>query len=202
MCFLAIYMSSSKKCLFRSPSHFLFFYMSYLSYLYILLCKKSISLIRCHLLIFVIFSTLRVGSKKILLRFMPKSVLPVFSSMSCIVYSLTFRSLIHFVWFVEFSRIPHLVMDLCRAFKIIIITDYFTSSDHSAQIVCLLLMILAVCMFLETYKFLLGFQFVGINCSLHYLMIFWYFWSINCYVSSCTVFAYLSYLTFLLGKPD
>ena len=151
--------------------------------------------------IFFIFSTLRVGSKKILLRFMSKSVLTVFSSISFIVYSLTFRSLIHFVWFVEFPRIPHLVMDFCRAFKIIIITDSFISSDHSAQIVCLLLTILAVCMFLDSYTFLLGFQFVGINCSLCYLMIFWYFWSINCYVSSCTVFAYLSYLTFLLGKP-
>ena len=48
-------------------------------------------------------------------------------------------------------------MDLCRALKIIIITDSFISSDHSAQIVCLLLTILAVCMFLESYKFPLGF---------------------------------------------
>ena len=54
-------------------------------------------LIRSHLFIFVfIFITVGGGSKKILLQFMSKSVLPMFSSKSFIVSSLTFRSPIHF----------------------------------------------------------------------------------------------------------
>ena len=49
------------------------------------------------MLIFVfIFITVGGGSKKILLWFMSKSILPMFSSKSFIVSSLTFRSLIHF----------------------------------------------------------------------------------------------------------
>ena len=48
--------------------------------------QKLSSLIRSHLFIFVfIFFTLGDGSKKILLRFMPKSVLPMFSSKSFII---------------------------------------------------------------------------------------------------------------------
>ena len=59
--------------------------------------QKLLSFIRSHLFIFVfIFITLGGGSKKILLRFMSKSVLPMFSSKSFIVSGLTFRSLIHF----------------------------------------------------------------------------------------------------------
>ena len=53
--------------------------------------QKVWSLIRSHLLIFVfIFMTLGGGSKKILLQFMSKSVLPMFSSKSFVVSSLTF----------------------------------------------------------------------------------------------------------------
>ena len=45
--------------------------------------QKLLSLIRSHLFIFVFISlTLGDGLKKILLRFMSKSVLPVFSSKS------------------------------------------------------------------------------------------------------------------------
>ena len=59
--------------------------------------QKLLSLIRSSLFVFVfIFITLGGGSKKILLRFMSKSVLPVFSSKSFIVPSLIFRSLMHF----------------------------------------------------------------------------------------------------------
>ena len=48
--------------------------------------QKLVSLIRSHLFIFVfIFITLGGGSKKVLLRFMSKSVLPMFSSKSFIV---------------------------------------------------------------------------------------------------------------------
>ena len=59
--------------------------------------QKLLSLILPHLFIFVFISiTLGNRSKKILVRFMSKSVLPMFSSRSFIVSSLTFRSLIHF----------------------------------------------------------------------------------------------------------
>ena len=54
-------------------------------------------LIQSHLFIFVFISvTLGDRSKKILLQFMSKSVLPIFSSKSFIVSNLTFRSWIHF----------------------------------------------------------------------------------------------------------
>ena len=59
--------------------------------------QKLLSFIRSHLFIFIlIFITLAGGLKMILLLFMSKSVLPMFSSKSFIVSSLTFRSLIHF----------------------------------------------------------------------------------------------------------
>ena len=55
--------------------------------------QKLLSLIRSHLFICVfIFIALGGGSKKILLQFMSKSVLPMFSSKSFIVSGLTFRS--------------------------------------------------------------------------------------------------------------
>ena len=58
--------------------------------------QKLLSLIMFHLFIFVFISiTLGDGLKKILLRFMSKGVLPMFSSKSFVVFSLTFRSLIH-----------------------------------------------------------------------------------------------------------
>ena len=58
--------------------------------------QKLLSLIRSYLFISVfVFIILGGGSKKILLRFMSKSVLPMFSSKSFIVSGLTFRSLIH-----------------------------------------------------------------------------------------------------------
>ena len=63
--------------------------------------QKLSSLISSLLFIFVfIFATLGGGSKKILLQFMSKSVLPMFSSKSFLVPSLTFRSLIQFRVFV------------------------------------------------------------------------------------------------------
>ena len=59
--------------------------------------QKLLTLIKSHFLIFVfIFITLGGRSKKTLLGFMSKSVLPMFSSKSFIVSTLTFRSLIHF----------------------------------------------------------------------------------------------------------
>ena len=57
--------------------------------------KKLLSL--SHLLIFVSISiTLEDRTKKLLLWFMSRSVLPVFSSRNFIVFGLTFKSLIHF----------------------------------------------------------------------------------------------------------
>ena len=59
--------------------------------------QKLLSFIRSHLFIFVfIFITVGCGCKRILLWFMSKSVLPMYSSKSYIVSGLTFRSLIHF----------------------------------------------------------------------------------------------------------
>ena len=59
--------------------------------------QKLLSVIRSHSFIFVfIFITLGGGSKKILLWFISKSVLPMLSSKSYIVSGLTFMSLIHF----------------------------------------------------------------------------------------------------------
>ena len=59
--------------------------------------QKLLSFIRSHLFIFVFISiTLGSGLEKILLWFMSKSVLPMFSSKSFIVSGLTSRSLIHF----------------------------------------------------------------------------------------------------------
>ena len=50
--------------------------------------QKLLSLIRSHLFIFVfIFITLGGGSNKILLQFMSKGVLPMFSSKSFVVMS-------------------------------------------------------------------------------------------------------------------
>ena len=60
--------------------------------------QKFLSLIRSHLFIFV-FISITLGDrlkKKIFLQFLSDSVLPMFSSKSFIVSSLTFRSLIHF----------------------------------------------------------------------------------------------------------
>ena len=58
--------------------------------------QKLLSLIRSHLFIIFIFITVGGGSKKILLQLMSKSVLPMFSSKTFIVSSLTLRFLIHF----------------------------------------------------------------------------------------------------------
>ena len=59
--------------------------------------QKLISLIRSYLSIFLfIFISKGSESKRVLLWFMSKCVLPVFSSKSFIVSGLTFRSLIHF----------------------------------------------------------------------------------------------------------
>ena len=59
--------------------------------------QKLLSFIRSHLFIFVFISiTLGGGSKRILLCFISKNVLPTFSSKSFIVPGLTFRPLIHF----------------------------------------------------------------------------------------------------------
>ena len=59
--------------------------------------QKLLSFIRFHLFIFVFISiTLGVESKKILLWFMLKIVLPMFSSMGFILSGLTFRPLSHF----------------------------------------------------------------------------------------------------------
>ena len=61
--------------------------------------QKLLSLIRSHLFLFLFVITLGSESKKILVWFLKKSILSVFSSKSFIVSGLTFGSLIHFVYF-------------------------------------------------------------------------------------------------------
>ena len=59
--------------------------------------QKPLSLIGSHLFIFASVSfALRDRSKKILLGLMSKSVFPMLSSRSCVVFQFIFRSLIHF----------------------------------------------------------------------------------------------------------
>ena len=59
--------------------------------------QKLLCLIRFHLFIFVFISiNLGGGSERILLQFVSKSVLPVFSSKSFIISDFPFTSLIHF----------------------------------------------------------------------------------------------------------
>ena len=73
-------------------------YEGCLLFLFMVSCAvlKLLNLIRSYLFIFgFILIILGGGSEKILLRFMSKSVLPMFSSKSFIVFGLTFRSLIH-----------------------------------------------------------------------------------------------------------
>ena len=59
--------------------------------------QKVLHFLRSHLLFFVCFhySTRQIQKKKMLLLFMPKSVLPVFC-LSFVLSGLIFRSLIHF----------------------------------------------------------------------------------------------------------
>ena len=64
--------------------------------------QMLLSLTRSHLFSFVfIFITLGGVSKKIVLRFMSKSILPMFSYRTFIVSGLTFRSFIHFEFIFE-----------------------------------------------------------------------------------------------------
>ena len=76
--------------------------------------QKLLSLVRSHLFIFAIFLLLyEVDPKKILLQFMSKSILPVFSSRTFIVTGLTFKSLIHFEYiFVQFSSVAQSCLTL------------------------------------------------------------------------------------------
>ena len=80
--------------------YFLLFQGLSFHFVYGFLCCAKAFKFKSHLFIFVfIFITLGYGSKKILLWSMSKSVLPIFSSKSFILSSLTFRSLSHFEFY-------------------------------------------------------------------------------------------------------
>ena len=80
--------SHSEGCLFN---HFVYGFLC---------CAKAFKFNRPHLFIFIfIFITLGGGLQKVLLQFMSKSVLPMFSSKSFMVSGLTLGSLIHFEFF-------------------------------------------------------------------------------------------------------
>ena len=71
--------------------------------------QRVLSLIRSIFFFFTLFSvTLEDGSKKMLLQFMPKCILPMVSSKSFIVFSLTFRPLSHFEFFCVCSQCQRL----------------------------------------------------------------------------------------------
>lgn len=120
--------SSLEKCLFRSSACVFFFFaivsiLSHMSCLYIykyflLLCGLSFHFIYgflccAKLLFYLIFITLGDRLKNILLEFISKSVLPMFSSKGFIVSGLTFKSLIPF----EFSFVCN-VKECCNFFVI------------------------------------------------------------------------------------
>ena len=69
-----------------------------------LCCAKLLSLIKSHFLIFIFISiTLRGGSKKILLKFTSKSILPLFSCNSFVASGLICGSLLHFEFIFVYS---------------------------------------------------------------------------------------------------
>ena len=86
--------------------------------------QKLLNLIRFHLFVFI-FITLEGVFKKILLWFMSKSVLPMFSSKNCIVSNLTFRSLIHFEFIFVYG------IRECSNFIILHVAVQFSSTIYS-----------------------------------------------------------------------
>ena len=83
-CIVCKYFSHSVGCLF-------------ILYMVSFALQKLLSLVRSHLFILVFISiTLGDAFKKILLQFMSKNVLPMFSSKSFMISGFTLRPLIHF----------------------------------------------------------------------------------------------------------
>ena len=77
--------------------------------------KKLSSLIRSHLFIFVFISIiLGGGSQRILLCFISRNVLPMFSSKSFIVWGIAFNSLIYFEFIFVYGvrRFHYLYVDV------------------------------------------------------------------------------------------
>ena len=69
----------------------------FISFIVSFAVQKLLILMRSHLFVFIFISiTLGDEPQKILLWFLSKGVVPLFSSKSFTVFSLTFRSLIHF----------------------------------------------------------------------------------------------------------
>ena len=91
MCFGDSSLISYSFCKYFFPSEGCLFILFMVSFA----VQEILSLLRSHLFIFVfIFITLGGGSKKTLLQFMSKCVLPGFSPKNFIVPTLTFRCLV------------------------------------------------------------------------------------------------------------
>ena len=88
-----------------------------------LCCSKAFKFSKPHLFIFAFISTTwEGGSKKILLWFMSKSVLFMFSCKTSILSSLTFRSLIHLLIFVY-------VVKECSNFILLHVAVHFSQNN-------------------------------------------------------------------------
>ena len=98
-CISCLYILESNPLLVSSYANIFSCSVGFLFILFVIFfaVHKFLSLIRSYLFIFIfIFITVGGGSEKIQLRVMSQTILPMFSSKSCIVSSLIFRALIHF----------------------------------------------------------------------------------------------------------
>ena len=96
--------------------------------------QKFLSLIRSHLFIFYFISiTLGNGLKKILLQFISKNVLPMYSSKSFIVSGLTFRCLIHFefIFLYGVKECSNILLHSCPVFPAPLIEETVFSPLYS-----------------------------------------------------------------------
>ena len=144
--------------------------MGYFSVLFTIYCVKAFSLSRSHVFIFVfIFVILRDGSKKMLVWFIPQSVLPMLSSRSFIVSSITFKSLTYFELFLVFG------VKEWSSFHFLHVAVQFSTALFVANIVVLLP--LSYLNWPEVHGLFLGFLFWSIDLHFYFCsstILFWW----------------------------